>query len=1252
MARMLIGSPLGAAEIRIAGRVLMPGAPAAAVAAARVELGPAVDGYEAARRWLAGAPAAAPLASTHPAPDGSFALPAPQPGCYRLTVSAEGYVPLRFPLVPLVEDRVLPAVRLLPATRTTIEARGEGGEPLPGVLIGVTRVMGALPGPRWDVASRTGRTGADGRLTVPRGPDEQLWAMSLDPRFKGQMTQLAETVTRLRLLRSRTIELEARDAEGRPVAGALLRRADGQPVALAGDDGRLAVDDDEAPLTFPAVAMTLECPAGDSGAAITGKELRGSPARGGPARVTLAPLPMVAGELIDSASHRPIAGGLVWSASAELPAATSSPAGPDGRFRLPMPAAPSMQLNAAAPGYLPAKTIIRRRPGEAPAAVRIELPRAAALSGETVDGSGAPVAGAEVTVGEATPGREPLGTFVADRNGRFRLSSLAAGVRYYLYTRAPGFAAGLTIVQAPAAAAAAAVPPPEESPPSVVAKPLRIVLATGSSIVGKIVDGAGRPLDGVQLRLTPTAGAFSWISSWCGEDALRTVRSGRAGTFELAHLAANRYRLHAAGPGLAPWSRELIEVSDRTRRIDLGTLTMQAGGVLEAQVVDSRGAPVPAASAMLSASGEQQPLALEDSLPSQAVTGPDGRVRFADLVPGARYDLEIHHSEHPETAVKCISIPTAGLLRIELQEGRRLTGRVVGADGRPIAGAAIGVAGSMLQGSLAQMRAPDAVTDAKGEFSLSGLTAGTVQLQVTADGFRRSRAAAPIPDVEPARPVEIVLEPAGWLVGSVRDVAGNPVGAMVTVMPKGIQFLSLDWLERSRMGPTDAGGEYRVDGLDPGTYTVTAGPLRRMASGKPGPPIEIRLGPNTLDIVVESENAWEVSGQVVDSAGNPVDNVTLQLTPAADGAGPVTASLADGSFVFTDVADGTYTPGVRGHGYSMAAGTASVTVAGGPVSGLRLSLSRTEAMISGRLLHLVPAEMAGVRIEAKRIGPDTFDRTLRSGWPVEAGGIAVDPSSGSYQITDLAAGVWSVTATAADRHAGGRVDLDSDRAMAVLDLEFAGGAILSGRVTMAERPVAGLLVVLGPSSAQAGTTVAQAETAADGTFALPSLPLGTYELGIVDFRIGLLDHRTVELTADQSLDISLPSGAVHGTVSARATGLPISGAYVVLTRSNAPLGALAGSPAAAQTDDSGAFDIAAVAPGHYQVTATRPGFAPGQDTLDVTADGTAAIAMELAASSTAPAEPAAAAEPAAPTEPAEPPEPPAEPNSPGPGGGS
>src|ERR1700687_1438248 len=60
LAQLLAGSPVVAAEIRISGRVLLPGAPGAAVARARVELDSAADGYDSARRGVAGAAGAAP----------------------------------------------------------------------------------------------------------------------------------------------------------------------------------------------------------------------------------------------------------------------------------------------------------------------------------------------------------------------------------------------------------------------------------------------------------------------------------------------------------------------------------------------------------------------------------------------------------------------------------------------------------------------------------------------------------------------------------------------------------------------------------------------------------------------------------------------------------------------------------------------------------------------------------------------------------------------------------------------------------------------------------------------------------------------------------------------------------------------------------------------------------------------------------------------------------------------------------------
>src|SRR5579864_2996212 len=81
--------PAAGAGVLIAGRLVAPaGAAAGAVAEARIEL-------------LAGQGPPAALASTRADRDGAFTLEAPAPGCYRVAVSAPGYLALDYLLPAL-----------------------------------------------------------------------------------------------------------------------------------------------------------------------------------------------------------------------------------------------------------------------------------------------------------------------------------------------------------------------------------------------------------------------------------------------------------------------------------------------------------------------------------------------------------------------------------------------------------------------------------------------------------------------------------------------------------------------------------------------------------------------------------------------------------------------------------------------------------------------------------------------------------------------------------------------------------------------------------------------------------------------------------------------------------------------------------------------------------------------------------------------------------------------------------------------
>ncbi|MDF5753863.1 S8 family serine peptidase [Spongiactinospora sp. TRM90649] len=148
--------------------------------------------------------------------------------------------------------------------------------------------------------------------------------------------------------------------------------------------------------------------------------------------------------------------------------------------------------------------------------------------------------------------------------------------------------------------------------------------------------------------------------------------------------------------------------------------------------------------------------------------------------------------------------------------------------------------------------------------------------------------------------------------------------------------------------------------------------------------------------------------------------------------------------------------------------------------------------------------------------------------------------------------------TAQDNNVFGEGRLDAYAAVRAAPAEPLGG--LRGRVTSAGEPVGSASVVLtGPLS----RTVATGE---DGTFAVPRLTPGDYEITVTRFgyqgsapaSVTVADGQTA--TADVALD-RLASGVVTGTVT--TAGAPEAGATVTAT----------GTPVSAVTDASGRYRL-------------------------------------------------------------------------------
>ena len=356
----------------------------------------------------------------------------------------------------------------------------------------------------------------------------------------------------------------------------------------------------------------------------------------------------------------------------------------------------------------------------------------------------------------------------------------------------------------------------------------------------------------------------------------------------------------------------------------------------------------------------------------------------------------------------------------------RIIGRVVAAEtGQPIRRAQVRIMS-------ADIGAKSALTDADGRYEFRDLPAGRFTLNASKSGFVNVQYGQTRPH-ESGKPIELaekqVLDkadismPRGSVIsGRIVDEFGEPVAdATVTAMRQTWANGRRRLVPAGRFGQTNDLGQYRMYGLPPGDYYVSA-TLRNMESmvfeamGASGGPtgsnpgsgytatyfpgtaspaeaqkIHVALGQEAqqTDFALLPVRLTRITGTVVTSDGKPVENGAISLTPlnrSDVGMMMMTASARtakDGQFVINGVPPGDYTLGARVMRMTTPEGGASVMYTfGGPggensefatmplsVSGEELSnvmvVTSKGATATGRVSFeggAKPAALAGIRI--------------------------------------------------------------------------------------------------------------------------------------------------------------------------------------------------------------------------------------------------------------------------------------------------
>ena len=1137
---------------------------------------------------------------------GRFRLEAPELGLWRVRVGRRGFAEQTLDLRPLIFDRVLPDLELMPATTLEVTLRSPEGKPLVGRLLARPGDGEAAEPKRpagdpnwltltWKTADPAATTDADGKARLPLARSiesvrVEAWAPGHVPLTRQiALGGRARARLDLELTPGELRALKIVESGGRPLPGVLVGLRDWRlAVGRSGPEGEAEVVLPDPPLDDGAPWLGLWGPDGEHGL-FSATEFSTSEVSAEPrdprevedpgqveepealpevaAVLELAPALRVRGRVLSSEAHQGLPGALVLDPLSAQGWWAESQA--DGSFELAVGTGRGAVL-AVAPGHhetFGAFDLKGAAAGEGePAPTTLVLYPAASLSGRVLGPDRVPVAGAEVFIvlsfgrGHTTSMRVAR----SDEQGAFRWPLVPTDIAFDLRVEPPdalGWLAPTVVEQVPYG-------------DGEVRNGIELLLTAGAKGFGEVLDGRSEPIVGAVVRaLEPDLASSNLGTSNLVSD-LRPAeaRTDGEGRFEFLGLRVGRIDLEARAPGFSPLRVRGIEVPAGERGVALGTLILADGVDVEGRLRDSDGRPVVDAQVVVAEVDELRSalfLVQEGERQADARSDIEGRFRIADRTAGEQIGLAALHPEYVPRLLASLSLPLDERLEVVLQTATRIRGRVFDSEGRPIAGAGVEVVASGPQGASSGRlggRPPRARTDDQGVFELAGVEPGLATVQAQAKGFLAQRVSGlAVSAEEPLDGVELVLEKGSVLEGEVKTADGRPAaGAVVMVF---------DFANGERRGfeMADGEGRYRVEGL-------ARGPAMAMASLGEGSAVtrSVDVVPGTQRLDFELEEGFEVRGRVVGPDREPVEGATVALSGVDGKVGQETYSRRAGEFVFEEVLAGRYRLSAHRSGFG-AGQRGEVFEVSGPAGPFEVQL-RAGVDLVGWVLGLEPEVLARVKIYSEL---DWLNQTHPD-------------FEGRYRLEGLSPDSHRVIAEVGDggRRTEATIELEEGAGEVELDLEFPAGFLVTGVLLREGEPMAGARVGL----RGVGTTfrTALATSSPEGRFRLEGVPEGHFELLAFEAASDLHHVEPVEIRGDEDLRVEIATGAVVGQVTV-GDGMPASGARVALR-------SLEGrSRFEPQTiaDAEGQFRFLAVLEGAWGVMATLPGYVSSSAEVEV-----------------------------------------------------
>jgi len=1150
---LLLFAP-GAGAATVSGRVLDPGGNA--VRGAKVVW----EAYRTDEETLVDETkgfAPAPLGETATDAEGRFRVTLDKPGVEVAIRVLPGALPGALLPGPYdsSEDVDVDDVELPGAERVSGRVTDEAGKPVSGAKVRVR--SGSLFEEEDVVSYAEATTGADGAFSIGNAPGK---SGSLSVRAPGyapsSLFSMQRTgVEKATLKKGGIVSGTVLDPAGKPAEGVIVLSGSLAVKTDASGNYRLA--------GVPRGTRTVEA-LGKEDLAARNDAVRVKTGESAEVSLRLARSASVTGSVIDEKTRRPLPGVRVSASTGGFSfrpgETTSRRARTDakGKFRIAGLAARRYSIQASKTDYLPSTMPGIVAAVSAPGSVVIALTNAAGVSGRVTDEKGAPVPGARVRfVAEqglqailrggpaAFLGRPGVST---GPDGGFRLRGLAAEKNLTLEAARTGYV--------PARRPGVTLRAGE------VVKDVSLVLKRGREARGRVVDGAGQPIAGAEVRLSrPERGGNRFmfqIGAMTGDREKPDASSGPDGSFRVGGLEAGEYALAVSREGYATKRIPSVNVVASGPN-DLPPVVLSAGAEIAGFARNGKGEPV--VGAQIFSFGEGTML-------GDTSTDPEGRFRLDGFSADRVVNLSVR-AEGYATLQQRVT-PPAENVSLVLKTTGTVRGHVEdGGTSRPVIDFTAGYA-EPREDRFGRLLSERAFQSADGSFELANVPAGKWKVIASAPGYRAETAGIEIGEGETKEGIVLSLKKGGSVSGRVLDPrrgAGVPNASVSWFEGSGAsQFPGAATIARMTGGgngvSTDADGRYHFEGLPAGKITIAAEHPDYLEVSRQ---VEVE-DEATMDLTLSLGGS--IAGTVAGKGGRsaiPGAQVTLDDQGGSFSmGGDSSRSDASGNFLFEHLKAGRYRVSARSN-----AGSTSwkdvVLAESQRLDGVLLEMEGG-AIVWGTVSGLPPARLGGVSVFASN--RDYQDYTMTG-------------DDGRFTLRDVPPGVVQLQASIPMRSVSKNLEVPEGSTEVPVEIAFEGAGRLSGRVTRGEKPLSDTNVSATPDPPNPTAGYSAGHTDEDGRYAIEGLADGNYQVQVSGYR------RNFVVSGDTNGDIALPSVSISGVVTEAGSNDAIEGASV---QAESGQETSTFRMKRAVTDSHGFYSLDDVDSGNYQLTARKEGY--------------------------------------------------------------